>query len=108
MILIQKYVRLPKFRCEFLQGREVRHINMLVKKYIKLSSETPKQGLVKEDDNKEDETEEVEDKDIKDQYDIDNHNVNINCKENDNDVDCNNNKTQNTIKIIVNNNYKKN
>ena len=37
---------------------------MLYEKPIKLSSETPEQGLVKEDDNKDDETEEVEDKPI--------------------------------------------
>ena len=44
---------------------------------------------------------------MKYQDDIGNHNVNINCKENEDDVDCNN--TQNTVKIevIVNNNYKK-
>ena len=44
---------------------------------------------------------------MKDQDDIDNHNANINCKENDDAVDCN--KTQNTIKneVIVNNNYEK-
>ena len=43
---------------------------------------------------------------MKDQDDINNHTVNINCKENDDDVDC---KTQNTVKneAIVNNNYKK-
>ena len=29
---------------------------MPAEKYIKLSSETPEQGLVKEDDNKDDET----------------------------------------------------
>ena len=63
---------------------------MPTEKSIKLSSGTPEQGLVKEDDNKDDETEEVEDKDMKDQDDIDNRNVNINCKENDDDVDCNN------------------
>ena len=76
-------------------------------KYIKLSSEIPEQGLVKKDDNKDDETKQVEDKDMKYQDDIDNHNFNINCKENDYDIDCNN--TQNKIKneIIVNNNYKK-
>ena len=45
-----------------------------------------KQGIIKEDDNKDNKTEEVEDKDMKDQDDIENHNVNINCKENDNDV----------------------
>ena len=46
---------------------------------------------------------------MKYQDDIGNHNVNINCKENDDGVDCNNNKTQNTVKneVIVNNNYKK-
>ena len=73
-----------------------------------MSSETPEQGLVKEDDNKEDETEEVEDKDIKDQYDIDNHNVNINCKEIDDVVDCND-KAQNTIKneVNINDNYER-
>ena len=44
---------------------------------------------------------------MKDQDDIDNHNVNINCKENNNVVDCN--KTQNTVKneFIVKNNYEK-
>ena len=46
---------------------------------------------------------------MKDQDDIDNHNVSINCKENDDNVDFNNNKTQNTVKneVIVNNNYEK-
>ena len=41
---------------------------------------------------------------MKDQDDIDNHNVNINCKVIDNVVDCN--KTQNMVKneVIVNNN----
>ena len=45
---------------------------------------------------------------MKVQDDIGNRNVNINCKENDDDVDFNN-KTQNTVKneVIVNNNYKK-
>ena len=38
---------------------------------------------------------------MKDQDDIDNHNVNINGKENDDHVDCNNNKTQNTVKNEV-------
>ena len=90
MILNQKYVRLLEFCCDFLQGREVRHINTQAKKSIKLSSETLEQGLVKEYDNKDDETEEVEDKDMKYQDDIDNQNVNTNCKENDDDVDCNN------------------
>ena len=56
---------------------------MSAEKSIKLSSETPEQGLVKEDDNKDGQTEEVEDNDTKYQDDIDNHNVNINCKEND-------------------------
>ena len=74
-----------------------------------MSSETLEQGLVKEYSDKEDGIEEVEDKDMKDQDDIDNHNVNINCKENDDDIDCKD-KTQNTVKneVIVNNNYKKN
>ena len=72
-----------------------------------MSSETPEKELVKKDDNKDDQIEDVEEKDMKYQDDIDNHNVNINCKENDDDVDCNN--TQNTVKneVIVNNNYKK-
>ena len=41
---------------------------------------------------------------MKDQDDIDNHNVNINCKKNDDAID--RNKTQNTVKneAIVNNN----
>ena len=92
-----------------LLTRQVRNINTPTEKSIKLSSETPEQWLVKEDDNKDDEIEEVEDKDMKDQDDIVNHNVNINCKENDDNVDCRNNKTQNTVKneVIVNNNYKK-
>ena len=44
---------------------------------------------------------------MKDQDYINNHNVNINCKENNDDIDCNN--TQNTVKneVIVDNNYKK-
>ena len=44
---------------------------------------------------------------MRDQDDIGNHNVNINCKENEDVVDCN--KTQNTVKneVIINNNYKK-
>ena len=54
-----------------------------------MSSETLGQGLVKEDDNKNDETEEVEERDTKDQDDIENHNVNINCKESDDVIDCN-------------------
>ena len=65
-----------------------------------MSIETPKQGLVKENNNKDDETKEVEDKDMKYQDGIGNHNVNINCKENDDFVDCNN-KTQNTVKNEV-------
>ena len=72
--------------CDFLQGRDVRHINTLIYKSIKLSSETPEQGLVEEDNKKDDEIEEVEDKDILYEDDIGNYNVNINCKENDNDV----------------------
>ena len=56
---------------------------MLAEKSIKLSSEILEQWLVKKDDNKDDQTKEVEDTDMKDQHDIDNHNVNINCKEND-------------------------
>ena len=79
------------------------------RKSIKLSSETPEQELIKEDDNEYDETVEVEDEDIKDHDDIDNRNANINCKENKDDVDCDN-KTQNTVEneVIVNKNYKKN
>ena len=38
---------------------------------------------------------------MKYQDDIDNHNVNINCKEIDNGVDCNDN-AQNTVKNEVN------
>ena len=45
-----------------------------------MSSETPEQGLVKEDNKKDNETKEVEDKDMKYQDDIDNHNVNITVK----------------------------
>ena len=73
-----------------------------------MSSGTPEQGLVKEDDNKDYEIEEVEDKDMEDQDDNANHNVNINCNKNDDDIDCNN-KTQKKVKneVIVNNNYKK-
>ena len=106
-ILNKKYACLPEVRCGFLQGREARHINKPTEKSIKLYREIPKQGSFKKYDNKDDETKEVEDKDMKGQDDIDNHNVNINCKENDNGVDCNN-KIQNTIKneVIVNNNYK--
>ena len=65
-------------------------------------SETPEQGLVKEYDNKDDETEEVEDKDMKYQDGIDNHNVNINCKENDVFVEVNE-----VNRVNVNNNYEK-
>ena len=75
---------------------------MPAEKSIKLSSEIPEQGLVKKDDNKDDETEEVEDTDMKDQDDIDNHNVNINCKENDAVVEVNE-----VNKVIVNNNYER-
>ena len=98
--------QVTKICCSFLPSREIRHINTQAKKSIKLSSETLEQGLVKEYDNKDDETEEVEDKDMKDQDDIGNHNVNINCKENDDDVDCNN-ETQNMVKneVIIKNNY---
>ena len=72
-----------------------------------MSSETTEQGLVKEDDNKDDETEKVEYKDMEYQDVIDNWNLNINCKENNDNIDCNN--TQNMVKneVIVNNNYKK-
>ena len=43
---------------------------------------------------------------MKDQDDIGNHNVDMNFKENNDDVDC---KTKNIVKneVIVNNNYKK-
>ena len=60
------------------------------------------QGLVKKDDNKDDDTEEVEDTYMKDQDDIDNHNVNINCKENDVVVEVNE-----VNKVNVNNNYER-
>ena len=66
MIQNKKYVLLPEFQRGFLQGREVRETNTPTKKSIKLSSETPEQGLVKEDDNKDNEIEEVEDKDMND------------------------------------------
>ena len=72
---------------------------MPAEKSIKLSSEIPEQGLVKKDDNKDDETKEVEDMDMKYQDDIYNHNVNINCKENDGVVEFN--------KVNVNNNDKR-
>ena len=65
-------------------------------------SGTPEQGLVKEDDKKEDETQEVEDRDMNDQVDIYNHNVNINCKENDVVVELNE-----INKVNVNDNYEK-
>ena len=38
---------------------------------------------------------------MKDQDDIGNHNANINCKENGNDVDCNNNKIQLKLKSML-------
>ena len=85
----KRYACLPKVRCGFLQGREARHINTPV----------PEQGLVKKDDNKNNETEEVEDTIMKDQNDIDNHNVNINCKENGVVVEVN--------KVNVNDNYER-
>ena len=56
MIISKKYVHLPEFSCNFLQGRELRHINTPTEKSINLSSETLEKGLVKEYDNKEDET----------------------------------------------------
>ena len=68
-----------------------------------MSSEIPKQGLVKQDNNKDDDTKEVEDTDMKDQDDIDdieNHNVNINCKENGIVVEF-----SEVNKVNVNNNY---
>ena len=42
-ILIQKYIRLPEFRCSFLQGRELRNINKLAGKSIKSAHEARKQ-----------------------------------------------------------------
>ena len=80
VILNKRYARIPEVHCGFLQGREARHINTLAEKAIKLSSEIPEQGLVKKYDKKDDEIEEVEETNMKDQDDIDNHNVNINCK----------------------------
>ena len=80
VILNKKYACLLEVRRGLLQGREARHINTPAEKSIKLFSEIPKQGLVKKDDNKDDETKEVEDTDKKDQDDINNHNLNINCK----------------------------
>ena len=73
-----------------------------------MSSEIPKQGLVKQDNNKDDDTKEVEDTDMKDQDDIDNHNGNINCQEVNSVVDCND-KAQNTVKneVNVNNIYER-
>ena len=44
-ILNQRYVCLQNIRCNFLQGRELRHINMPTGKSIKVSSETRGQGL---------------------------------------------------------------
>ena len=67
-----------------------------------MSSETPKQELIKGDDNKDDQIENVEDKNMKYQDDIDNHNVNINCKENDVVVEVNE-----VNKVNVNNNYER-
>ena len=81
MILNKKYARLLEVRCGLLQGMEARNINMPAEKSINISSEIPEQGLVKKDDNKDDDTEEVEETDMKYQDDIDNYNVNINCKE---------------------------
>ena len=68
-------------------------------------SEILEQGLVTKDDNKEDDTEEVEDTDTKDQDnidDIENHNVNINCKENGIVVEVNE-----VNEVNVNNNYER-
>ena len=70
-----------------------------------MSSETPKQGLVKEYDNKHEETGKVEDKDIEDQDDIDNHNVNINFEENGFVVEVN--EVNKVNKVNVNNNYER-
>ena len=92
MILSKKYACLPEVHCGLLQGRESRHINTSV----------PEQGLVKKGDNKNNETEEVEDTVMKDQNDIDNHNVNIHCKENDVFIEANE-----VNKVNVNNNYER-
>ena len=89
VILSKKYAHLLEVCCGFLQGREARNINTPVSE----------QGFVKKYDNKNNETEEVEDIDMKDQNDIDNHNVNINCKENGVVVEVN--------KVNVNNNYER-
>ena len=51
-----------------------------MRKSIKFSTESLEQELVREDDNEYDKIEEVEDKDMEYQDDIDNHNLNINCK----------------------------
>ena len=67
-----------------------------------MSSEILEQGLVKKCDNKDDDTKQVEDTNMRDQDDIDNHNVNINCKENDVVVEVNE-----VNKVNVNNNYER-
>ena len=91
-ILSKTYARLPKYFCGFLQVREERNIN----------TSFPEQGLVKKDDNKNNEKEEVEDIVMKDQNDIDNHNANINCKENGVVVEFNE-----VNNVNVNNNYER-
>ena len=82
------------------QGRKAHYTP--TEKSIKLSNEIPEQGLVKKDDNKDDETKELEDTYMKDQDDIDTHNANINCKENDVVVEVNE-----VNKVNVNNNYER-
>ena len=78
--------------CGFLQGREARNINTSVQE----------QGIITKNDNKNNESEEVEDTVLKDKNDIDNHNVNINCKENDVVI-----KVNEVNKVNVNKNYER-
>ena len=49
---MRNHAQVPEICCSFLPSREIRHINTPAGKPINLSSETPTQEVVKEDDNK--------------------------------------------------------